>query len=88
MAPNEPQSLPQLDELTLAVRTSLGSSSVTAMFSVTGVPADTETVGWVGEMLTTGPAAGVIVKVSESEVPFTVTATVTELGVGGAGGAR
>lgn len=85
-------SLPQADALlTTGVRTSLGSSSVTAMFSVTGVPADTEILGWVGETLTTGPAAGVIVNVQESEAPepfAAVTVTVTEFGVGGTGGAR
>ena len=92
MEPNVPQTPPsQLGELlTVGVSVSVALSIVTAIFSVTEAP-PAVAVGWVGEMLTTGPAAGVIVKVSESETPdpfAAVTVTVTESGVGGAGGAR
>jgi hypothetical protein len=92
MSPNEPQTPPlQTEEpVTLGVKVSLEESIVTAMFNVTGIPDEAETVGAAGVMLTTGPAAGVIVKVSESETPEpfpAVTVTVTEFGFGGAGGA-
>src|SRR5271169_2216417 len=90
--PSEPQTpLLQMEELeTPAVSVSLGSSSVTAIFNMTAAPPAVMVVV-VGEMLTTGPGAGEIAKVSESEtpVPFAaVTVTVTEFGFGGTGGAR
>src|SRR5579872_628641 len=92
MEPNVPQSpLLHVDEPdTSAVRVSLGSSIVTAIFRGTGAP-PAVTVGLVGEILTTGPVAAVMVKVSESETPepfAAVNVMVTEFGVGGAGGAR
>jgi hypothetical protein len=80
-----------MDELeTPPTSESLASSIVTAIFSVTAVP-PAVTVGVTGVMLTTGPVAAEIEKVSESETPepfAAVTVTVTEFGVGGAGGAR
>jgi len=91
MVPNVPQTPPpQPDPLEMpGVRVSLESSPVTAISSVTAAPpAVTVSVG--GVMLTTGPVAGEIEKVSESETPepfAAVTVTVTEFGVGGAGGA-
>ena len=91
MEPNVPHTPPlQLDEpLTVGASVSVALSIVTAISSVTEDP-PAVAVGWVGEILTTGPAAGVIVKVSESETPEpfpAVTVTVTEFGFGGAGGA-
>jgi hypothetical protein len=89
MVPNVPQTEPlHRGELaTSGVRTSLASSSVTAIVSVVAVASPAVTVGVTGVMLTTGPVAAVMVKVSEAETPFTVTFTVTEFGDGGTGGA-
>ena len=69
MDPNEPQAPLQTGELlTPTTKMSLGASCVTEIFSVSGEPCAV-TVNMVGEMLTTGPVAAVIVKVSESETP-------------------
>ncbi len=88
--PNEPHTPPQARELeTLPLNVSDALSCVTVILSVKGDPC-AATVNEAGEMLTTGPGAGVIVKVTESETPepfAAVAVTVTEFGVGGVGGA-
>ncbi len=87
IGPSEPQAPPQSE--TLPVNASDGWSCVTEILRGTGEPW-AGAVNEAGEMLTTGPGAPVIVKVSESETPepfAAVAVTVTELGTGGVGGA-